>query len=127
LDDVAAVAFGRASGGKLFEFLHGSALGGNFLAELSAGFGFAVESLGDGGWAADIAEEQDFYVKFSAVVGHAEHVGDANLTRWFGGLIVGLHASELAGAGREGASFEKARGPEPFIDADGGHGMISLF
>jgi hypothetical protein len=44
LDDVAAVAFGRASGRELFEFAHGSAFGGNFLAKLAAGFGFAVES-----------------------------------------------------------------------------------
>ena len=55
LDDVTAVAFGRASGGQLFELLEGFAFSGDFLAKLAAGFGFAVESLRDRSRAAHLA------------------------------------------------------------------------
>ena len=93
LDDVAAVAFGRASGGQLFKLLEGFALGGDFLAEFAAGFGFAVESLRDGGWAADFTEQQDFDLEIAAVVGDAQHVSYANFARGLGGLAVGVNAA----------------------------------
>ena len=90
---MAAIAFGRASGGQLFELLEGFALVGNFLAEFAAGFGFAVESLRDGGWAADFAEQQDFDLEVAAVVGDAQHVSHANVARGLGRLAVGVNAA----------------------------------
>jgi hypothetical protein len=119
---MATIAFGGAAGGEHFELAGGFVLGGRFLPELAAGIGLAVEGLSDGGWAADVAEEQDFDLEVATVIGDAEHVSDADFTGGFSGLIVGLNASEFAGAGGEGAGFEKSGSPDVFVDADGGHG-----
>jgi hypothetical protein len=56
--DEAAVAFGGAFGRgcRVGQGAEELALFGCFAAELFAGFGFAVEGLGDGGWAALLAE-----------------------------------------------------------------------
>ena len=121
---MAAVAFGRASGGQLFKLLEGFALGGDFLAEFAAGFGFAVESLRDGGWAADFTEQQDFDLEVAAVVGDAQHVSYANFACGLGGLCVGLNAAEFTGAGCQGPRFEKAGCPQPLVDPNGGHTSI---
>jgi len=39
-------------------------------------------------WAADFAEKQDFYLKVAALVGHMQHISDADLARSLGGLSV---------------------------------------
>lgn len=57
LDDSAAIAFGGARCRQLFELPHGFAFSGDFLAEVAAGVGLAVEGLGDRGGAANVTEE----------------------------------------------------------------------
>jgi hypothetical protein len=55
--DEAAIAFrGTAGWGGEGHGAEEFALLGGFAAKLFAGFGFAVEGLGDGGWAALLAE-----------------------------------------------------------------------
>jgi hypothetical protein len=90
---VAAVTFGGAAGGENFELAGGFTFGGDFFAQDAAGIGFAVESLGDGSWPSGVAEEKDFDFEIATVVGDAEHVSDADLARWFGGLVVGLNSA----------------------------------
>jgi hypothetical protein len=51
-------------------------IGGDFLALLAAGFGFAIESLRHCGRAADVAERQHFDVEDSAIVCDFQHVSD---------------------------------------------------
>ena len=125
LEDSAAIAFGGADGGELYELAHGFALGGDFLAELAAGVGFAVESLSDGCGAAHVAEGKDFDFKVSAIVGHAQHIADADFPRSLGGLAVGSNPAEFTGAGGEGSRLEESGRPEPFVDAHGGHDLFS--
>jgi len=126
LDDGAAVAFGGAiGGGGLEECGRGFALGGDFLAEFAAGFGFAIEGLGDRGGAADVAEGEDFDVEVSAVVGDVEHVSGVEFAGRLGGLSVDLDAAEVTGAGGEGTGFEESCGPEPLVNADRGHESFS--
>ena len=62
----------------MFELSHGFALGSDFLSEIPAGVGLAVESLRDGSWTADIAEKQHFHFEITAIVRDAQHIADAN-------------------------------------------------
>lgn len=93
LDDVAAVAFGGASGGENFELAGGFAFGGDFFAQSAAGIGFSVESLRDGSRAAYVAEEKNFYFEIATIVGDAEHVSDTDFAGGFGGLVIGLNSA----------------------------------
>jgi hypothetical protein len=122
---VPAVSLGWPACGQLFELSHGFALGCHFLAEFAAGIGFVVESLRDRRRTARVAELQDFHLEDSAVVGDSQHVPDADFARRLGGLAVGLNPAELAGLCGEGACLEESGGPEPFVDADGGHDVFS--
>jgi hypothetical protein len=72
---------------------HGFALGGGFLAKFAAGIGLAIQSLGDGGWAAHIAEQEHLDLEVSAVISNLQHVTDVNFTRCFRGLTIGLNPS----------------------------------
>jgi hypothetical protein len=51
-------------------------------------------------------------------------VAGANLAGWLGLMPVGEDAAQVAGLGGQSASFEEARRPEPFVDANGVHGFI---
>ena len=125
LNDAAAIALVGAACGQLLPLVGGFALGSDFETLLAAGLGFAVERLGNRRGAANVAEKKDFDFKLAAFVGDAQHVSDADVARGLGGdLSVGLNAAEFAGAGGEGTGLEEARGPEPFVDANGGHGDI---
>jgi hypothetical protein len=118
LDDTATVALVGTARGELFPLAGGFALGSHFEALLTARVGFAVEGLRDGRGAANVAKFQNFDFEVAAFVSDAEHVSDANIAGGLGGdLSVRLDSAELAGAGGEGASFEEAGGPEPFVDA----------
>jgi len=94
---------------------------GHFLARFAAGLGFAVEGLRDGRGTAHLAESKHFNFKDAAVGGDGEQVADAHLARGAGGLMPGLDAAQLAGAAGEGARFEEARSPEPFVEASPFH------
>lgn len=119
--DLAAVALGwtLGRGGRVvyesFSFLGG--LAARFLAFVS----FAVERLGDGRGAAHITEQQNFYFEVSSFGADLEELTYANFARRLDGLVTDFDLAEFAGAGGEGARFAEARGPKPFIDADGGH------
>ena len=110
--DEAAVAFGGAFGGGVEG--HGteeSTLFGGFAAGFFAGFGLAVEGLGDGGGAALLAEDEDFDFKLAAFVFDVEDVAEADLAGRLGGLVVRGDAVELAGFAGLLAGFEEAGGP----------------
>jgi len=110
--DEATVALGGAFGWRGPG--HGAeefALFGGLAAEFFALFGFAVESLGDGGRAALLAEGEYFDVELAAFVFDVEHVADADLACGLGGLIVREDALQLAGFGGLLAGLEEAGGP----------------
>ena len=124
--DEATVAFvgapGRGGGpgdrAEEFAFFRG------FAAALFAGFGLAVEGLGDSGTGALLAQGQDFDVEFAAFVFDVQHVTDADLPGRFGGLAVGEDALQFAGLRGLLAGLEESGGPEPFIDAGSCHAGI---
>ena len=109
--DEAAVALGGASGWREGQGAEESALFDCLAAELFAGFGFAVEGLGDGGRAALLAELEDFDLELAGFIFDVERVADADLAGGLGGLVVGGDAVELAGLGGLLAGFEEAGGP----------------
>jgi hypothetical protein len=127
LVDLAAVALGGAAFGDGSEFEHLFAFFGGFGAEYAALGGLAVEGLGDGGGASDLAEDEDFDVEDAGVAGDLEHVAEADVAGGFGAVGVGLDAADVAGVGGEGACFEEPGGPEPFVHAYGGGGHGSIF
>jgi hypothetical protein len=123
--DEAAVAFVGAFGGCSVG--HGAeefALFGGFAARFFAGFGFAVEGLGDGGGAALLAEGEDLDLEVAAFVFDAEHVADADFASGFDRLLVRENALQFAGFGGLLAGLEEARGPEPLVNAGAGHASI---
>lgn len=122
--EIAAVAFGGAAGPEAFEAGSGFPLFGGEAAALDAGFGFAVEGLGDGGWATLLGEGEDFDFVFRGVGSDAERVAGLDGACGLGVDTVGLDAAEVTGASGEGAGFEEAGGPEPFVDADAVHASI---
>jgi hypothetical protein len=123
-NDLASIALRRATGGELFPFARSFPLGGNFKAELTAGIGFTVERLSNGGGAADVAKGKDFNLEIAAVVGDAKHVTDADFAGRLGGLAVRLNAAEFAGARGKRAGLEEASGPEEFIEAVGHEDIV---
>ena len=90
-------------------------------AKLPAGFRLAVECLGDGSWTANLAQQQDFYLKLAALVSYSQHVSNPDLARRLGRLIVGLNPAQRTGSAGQGSRFEKTCGPKPFIDSYAGH------
>ena len=85
--------------------------------------GFAVEGLGDGGWAADLADAEDFDFKITGLDADGEAVANAYVAGRLGGVAVGGDAAQVAGLDGERPGFEKARGPEPFIHANRVRGL----
>ena len=110
-DDFTAIAFGRTTGWELFPLAGNLALSGDLQAEFAARVGFAVERLGDGGRAANLAEGEDLDFEVASIVGNAEHVADADFPCGLAGLAVGENAAEIAGAGGECARLKEARDP----------------
>ena len=110
--DEAAVAFGGAFGwsGEV-EWAKKLALLDGLAAKLFAGFGFAVEGLGDGGGTALLAESEDFDLELAAFVFDVEHVAEADLAGGFGGLVIREDAVHVAGFGGLLAGLEEAGGP----------------
>jgi len=58
----------------------------HYQALLAASLGLAVERLRHRSRAAHVAQQQHFDLKVAALVGHPQHVSNANLARSFGGL-----------------------------------------
>jgi hypothetical protein len=123
--DEAPVAFGRAFGWRgEVQWAEEFALFGGLAASLFAGFGFAVESLGDGCGASLLAEGEDLYLELAALVFDMEHVADADLAGGLCWLVVRGDAAHVAGLGGLLAGFEEAGGPKPFVDAGASHAFI---
>ena len=120
LAESAAVALGGASCGGWGEVHEGSAFLGGLATGFTAGVGFAVKSLRDGGGATQVAEGEDVDFELAAFGADLEAIADVDVAAGFDRLVVGLDAVEFAGAGGLGAGFEEACRPEPFVDA-GGH------
>ena len=124
--DEAAVAFVGTLGGsggpgdRAEEF----ALFRGFEAGFFAGFGFAVEGLGDGSGSALLTEGEHLDVKLAALVFNVKHVADADLAGRLCWLAVGEDALQLAGFGGLLTGLEEAGSPEPFVDASSGHAGI---
>jgi hypothetical protein len=71
-----------------------------------------------------LAEGEDLDSELAAFVFDVQHVADANLAGWLGGLAVGEDALEFAGFRGLLARLEEAGSPEPFVDAGSGHAGI---
>src|SRR5712692_332376 len=80
-----------------------------------ASFSLTVERLRNRSRAADFAQEQDFYLKVAAIVGHSQHVSDVDLARSLGGLSVALDPAETASACGQGSRLEESGGPKPLV------------
>ena len=93
----AAVAFRGFSLGEEADGEEGLALFGAFQASFLALLSFAVEGLGDGGGSTQFAEGQDFDVKVTGFGFDVQGICDPYFARGFGGDIVRLNASEVAG------------------------------
>lgn len=119
---MAAVALGGAAFG--FDGRVGAALFDQFETSFAAGLDFAVELLGDGSGAANFAQGENFDFEFAAVIFDAEEIAGTDVARGLGGLALEVDAAELAGSGGQGAGFEKAGGPQPFIHAEAVHLFI---
>ncbi len=126
LDDAAAVALGGTALGQGRELLHGLAFGGCFGARSNAGFTFAIEGLRHRRRTAHLAQSENFYLKISALVLHFKMVTDMNLAGGLGFVAIGEDAAQVTGLGGQSTRFEEARCPEPFVDAQGVHGVIVI-
>ena len=125
LDNFPPVSLRRPACWHRFK-LHGClALGCRFQARFLAGFGFTIQRLRHGGRATDLAEQQDFHMKFAAIVGDPQHVTDADFACRLGRLAVGLNPAQLTRPRRESSRLEEACSPEPFVDSYGRHKILS--
>lgn len=115
--DAAAVALAGATRGRGGAGVEGAAFGGHTLAGCAAGVGFAVELLRHQCGAAHFAQFQNLDFEIAAAVGDAQPLAAMQFTRRFGGLAGEGDAAEVAGPGGQGAGFEEARSPQPFIEA----------
>jgi len=98
----------------------GSAFLGGLATGFTAGVGFAVKRLRDGGGPAEVTEGEDVDFELAAFGTDLEAIAEVDVAAGFDWLMVALDAAEFAGAGSLGAGFEEARRPKPFVDA-GGH------
>lgn len=113
LDDVPPVAFRRAALRQDFEFAQRFPFCGRHLAKFSALVSFAVESLRHCRRTAHFAEQQNFYLKLAALIGHAQPVADPDFARRLGRLPIREHSAEFAGSFRQRPRLEKSRRPQP--------------
>jgi len=124
LDDAPAVTLAGPANGQRRELLHGFALFRDAEARFAASFRLAVECLRYGCRAADVANAEDVDLKAAGIVFDLQAVAGMNIACGFGALAIGFDPAYIAGARGDGAGFEEARGPEPFVDAHSVHGSI---
>jgi hypothetical protein len=126
LDDFAAVAFRWSAGWSGSEGPRGFSFFRQFEPEFAALIGFAVKRLGDRCWTANLAEQQDFDLKVAAFSSDLQQVANPDVACRLDWMIVRSHSAELAGTPSQRARFEESGSPEPFIDADGFHGSLTI-
>lgn len=124
LDDLATVALAGTAFGCGREILQGFAIFNELHAQLAAGVGFAIKGLSDSGRAADGTEGKDLDLKLMCFGLDLQQIAKMNFASRFGRLVIGLNSAQVTGAGSESSSLEEACGPEPFVDANAGHGSI---
>lgn len=117
LDDASPVAFGRPSRKSRNELFRGFVFRRGLQAGFATGIRLAVESLGDGGWAAHIADSKNIDLETAALVLNDNLVAAANLARGFGLDPVRLNPAQVARTRSQRARFEKPRRPEPLVHA----------
>jgi hypothetical protein len=127
VDEAAVALAGAFGGGVVGYWAEEFALFGSFAASLFAGFGLAVEGLGDGRGAALLAEGKHFYFELATFIFDVEHIAEAHLAGGFGGDVVRSDAVHVAGFGGLLAGFEEAGGPKPLVDAGAGHEVIFCY
>ena len=108
--------------GERGELLHRLALRGQLQAGFLAGFRLAVEGLRNRRGASHFAQQQNLDLKLAAVVADRQHVACTHVAGGFGLDSVGVDAAQVTGLRSERSGLEEARGPQPFVDAHGGHG-----
>jgi hypothetical protein len=122
VDEAAIALRGAASGGRA-EVESGFALLRESAAGFATGLGFSVELLGDRDGSAHFAQAQDFDFEIAAFGFDGELVADVHFARGAEGLVVGFDTAQLAGLCSEGARFEEARRPQPFVETRAVHGF----
>jgi len=115
--DEAAIAFGWARGGSGLEEEAGPALFGQKRACCATLLSFAVEGLSDGSGTADLAEGEDVDLEEASFGLDGEAIPNADFAGRAQRLMVCLDAIQFTSFGGQGACFEEARGPEPFVEA----------
>lgn len=101
------------------------ALFGGFPAELDALGGLAVEGLGDSGGGALLAQAEDFDREVAGLVADLQHVAEPDLAGGLAACLVGRDTTHVAGLGGLFASLEEAGGPEPLVDTDADHVIVT--
>src|SRR5579864_748150 len=123
-DDLPPVALGWSAEWKRFELSDRPAFVGEFLAQLPARLGFAIESLRHGSRAARLSYKQDLNLKVPTLIGNFQHVPDANVARRLGGLSIRFDAAEVTCPFRKRTRLEKSRRPEPSVHAHAIHNGV---
>src|SRR5258708_39804960 len=100
LDNSPAIAFRWPAGRQFFKLLHRFALSRHLQAKFPAGLGLAIESLRNRSRAPHLAEQKNFHMKLTALVGHMQHVSNPDLAGGLGGLSVRLNPAQLTGSRR---------------------------
>jgi len=122
--DEAAISFSGAFGGSEINRPKQAAIFDCFSTRFCAGFGLAVEGLRDRGGTALLAQRNHFNLEFGGLILDLQHVANAHLASRFGADTIGHDATHLAGFRGQLARLEKARGPQPLVDASAIHGVI---
>src|SRR6478609_4631303 len=111
LDDLPPIALGWSACRDRLELAHRFALLRRLQPRRPALFRLAIERLRHRSRAAHLAKQQDLHMEVAAVIAHPQHVSNADFTRGFGGLPVGLDPAKLTGPGGQRARLEESGGP----------------
>jgi len=98
LNDATSITLRGPTLGKRSVELHRLAFLNELESSLAAGISLTVQGLGDGGRAADFAEEQNVDLKDATLVFNAQLVTRMDLARRLGTNAIGLNAANVAGA-----------------------------
>ena len=119
--DLTPIAFRWTSRRGGCEVQAGLAFFCKFAARFAARLGFAEKLLGDRGWPTHIAQTENLDFEVAPFSPDREQIADTNFARRTSGLMIRLHAAQLAGFCGKRACLEEARRPQPFIETRAGH------
>ena len=98
LPDPPAIALVWPARRQLLELPQRLPFGSSLHALFAAFFGFAVQGLRHRCRTTHLTELKNLNLKDAALIGHLEHVAEADIARRFDGLTIGLDPSQIAGA-----------------------------